>query len=100
MEIVAALGEIYEAERLVPVASVQVAGVSYGNLGEAGLDFLREWAGQGARVVVPTSLNPAGMDLEAWRELGVPEQYGQRQLEVIEAYRAMGVSISLSLIHI
>ncbi len=96
MEIVAALGEIYEAERLVPVASVQVAGVSYGNLGEAGLDFLREWAGQGARVVVPTSLNPAGMDLEAWRELGVPEQYGQRQLEVIEAYRAMGVSISCS----
>jgi len=96
MEIVAALGEIYEAERLVPVASVQVAGVSYGNLGEAGLDFLREWAGQGARVTVPTTLNPAGMDLEAWRELGVPEQYGQRQLEVIEAYRAMGVSISCS----
>jgi predicted aconitase len=96
MEIVAALGEIYEAERLVPVASVQVAGVSYGNLGEAGLEFLSEWADQGARVVAPTSLNPAGMDLEAWRELGVPDRYGQRQLAVIEAYRAMGVSISCS----
>ena len=96
MEIVVALAEIYEAEDLVPVASVQVAGVSYGNLGQAGLDFLREWAADGARVVIPTTLNPAGMDLEAWRRLGIPEEYAQRQLEVIEAYRAMGITISCS----
>ncbi|HUV74974.1 MAG TPA: aconitase X catalytic domain-containing protein [Anaerolineae bacterium] len=96
MEIVVALAEIYEAEDLVPVASVQVAGVSYGNLGQAGLDFLEEWAADGARVVVPTTLNPAGMDLEAWRQLGIPKEYAQRQLEVIEAYRAMGITISCS----
>jgi predicted aconitase len=96
MEIVVTLAEVYEAEDLVPVASVQVAGVSFGNLGQAGLDFLREWTADGARVVVPTTLNPAGMDLKAWRELGIPEEYARRQLEVIQAYRAMGVTISCS----
>jgi predicted aconitase len=96
MEIVVTLGEIYGAEELVPVASVQVAGVSYGNIGQAGLEFLREWAQQGARVVVPTTLNPAGMDLEAWQELEIPEQYAESQLAVIEAYRAMGITISCS----
>jgi predicted aconitase len=54
MEIVVGLGQIYSAQRLVEVGSVQVAGVSYRNLGEAGLDFLREWAGQSAQVRVPT----------------------------------------------
>ncbi|RLC61657.1 MAG: hypothetical protein DRI80_08215, partial [Chloroflexota bacterium] len=91
MEIVVTLGRIYGARRLVPVGSVQVAGVSYRNLGEAGLEFLREWAGQGARVRVPTTLNPAGMDLHAWRELGFSETFAHRQLAVIEAYRRLGV---------
>jgi hypothetical protein len=68
-----------------------VAGVSYRNLGEAGLEFLREWADQGARVCVPTTLNPAGMDLHAWQELGFSESFAHRQLAVIEAYRRLGV---------
>ena len=42
MEIVVALGQIYGAADLVPVVSVQVSGVSYKNLGDAGLEFLEE----------------------------------------------------------
>ncbi len=96
MEIVVALGRIYEAEELVPVTSVQVAGVGYGNLGDAGLEFIQEWADLGARVKVPTTLNPAGMDLKAWQELGIPEEYARRQLEIIEAYDTMGIASSCS----
>ena len=96
MEIIVALGTIYGAAELVPVTSVQVAGVSYKNLGQAGLDFLREWAAQGARVRVPTTLNPAGMDLRAWRELGIPQTFARQQLAVVEAYRAMGISPTCS----
>ena len=70
IEIVVALGKIYGAAELAPVESVQVAGVSYKNLGPAGLEFLREWVEQGGRVRAPTFLNPAGMDLERWQELG------------------------------
>ncbi len=91
MEIIVTLGQIYDARRLTPVSSVQVAGVSYRNLGEAGLEFLRDWAGQSTRVRVPTTLNPAGMDLQVWRELGFPESFASRQLAVIEAYHRLGV---------
>jgi predicted aconitase len=91
MEIIVALGQIYGAQRLVPVGSVQVAGVSYRNLGEAGLEFLCEWADQSARVRVPTTLNPAGMDLRAWRELGFSESFARRQEAVIEAYRRLEI---------
>jgi len=96
MEIVVALGKIYGAAELVPVTSAQVAGVSYKNLGQAGLDFLHEWAEQGARVRVPTTLNPAGMDLLAWDELGIPETFARQQEAVVEAYRAMGISPTCS----
>jgi predicted aconitase len=96
MEILVALGTIYGAEDLVPVTSVQVAGVSFGNVGQAGLEFIEEWADQGARVVVPTTLNPAGMDLEAWQEMGVPEDFARPQLRLIEAYRTMGITTNCS----
>ena len=91
MEILTALGTIYGAEDLVPVTSVQVAGVSYKNLGEAGLEFLAGWAAQGARVRVPTTLNPAGLDLERWRELGFDAEFAERQGRVIQAFAAMGI---------
>ena len=90
MEIVVALGQIYGARRLVEVSSVQVAGVSYRNLGEAGLEFLSRWADQGVRVCVPTTLNPAGMDLHAWQELGFSQEFANRQLAVIEAFERFG----------
>lgn len=92
MEIVVALGTIYGADDLVPISSVQVAGVSYKNLGEAGLEFLTDWAAQGARVRVPATLNPAGLDLVQWRELGFGADFAARQTRVIEAFTAMGVT--------
>ena len=42
MEILTILGEIFDAEYMVDVFGVQIAGVSYANLGEAGLEFLSE----------------------------------------------------------
>jgi predicted aconitase len=92
IEIVVALAKIYGARHLVPVSSVQVAGVSYKNLGQAGLEFLREWAALGARVRVPTTLNPAGLDLEQWQALGFSQEFYQRQRAVIQAYTAMGIT--------
>jgi predicted aconitase len=96
MEIIVALGKIYGAQELVPVQSAQVAGVSYKNLGDAGLEFLREWAEQGAQVRVLTTLNPAGMDLTHWRELGISEEFARKQMAIIEAFKAMGIVPSCS----
>jgi predicted aconitase len=91
MEIVVALGTIYGAQDLVPVSHVQVSGVSYKNLGDAGLEFLCEWAAQGAHIRVPTTLNPAGMDLRHWRELGFPADFAAQQQAVLDAFTAMGI---------
>jgi len=93
MEILVALGEIYGAESLIKVGSVQVAGVSYHNLGDAGLEFLNELAKDG-RVRVLTTLNPAGMDLENWRQLGISEEFAAKQNQVIDAFERMGILIS------
>lgn len=93
MEILVALGDIYGAERLIKVGSVQVAGVSYHNLGDAGLEFLNELAKDG-KVKVLTTLNPAGMDLENWRELGISEEFAAKQNLVIDAFTRMGILIS------
>ncbi len=93
MEILVALGDIYGAESLIDVGSVQVAGVSYHNLGDAGLEFLNELARDG-RVRVLTTLNPAGMDLENWRQLGISEEFAAKQNMVIEAFERMGILVS------
>ncbi len=96
MQILAALGNIYGAERMIPVSSVQIAGVSYDNLGEAGLLFLSEMADGGGKVRVLTTLNPAGMDIENWRNLGIPPDFAEKQLIVLEAFSRMGVTATCS----
>ena len=42
MEILVALGDIYGAEKLVPITSAQISGVSYKTIGDAGLEFLED----------------------------------------------------------
>ena len=91
MEILAALGTIYGAARMVPVSSVQIAGVSYDNLGEAGLGFLSEMAEGGGKARVLTTLNPAGMDVENWQAMGISAEFAAQQQRVLDAFARMGV---------
>ncbi|MDR1993112.1 MAG: aconitase X catalytic domain-containing protein [Nitrososphaerota archaeon] len=93
MEILVALGEIFGAKNLIAVDSVQVAGVSYHNLGDAGLEFLDTLSKDG-KVKVLTTLNPAGMDLENWQQLGISIDFAEKQTLVIEAFQRMGILIS------
>jgi hypothetical protein len=88
------LGDIYGADRMIPVGSVQVAGVSYKSIGDPGLEFLKDIAGKGVRVRVPTTLNPPGMDLVDWRALGFPEDFAEKQLQIMDAFREMGVMMT------
>jgi hypothetical protein len=91
MEILQALGTIYGAERMLPVSSVQIAGVSFDNLGEAGLQFLTEMAEGGGKARVLTTLNPAGMDIEDPESLGISPDFAENQRRVIEAFTRMQV---------
>jgi predicted aconitase len=85
------LGDIYGAEKMIPVGSVQVAGVSYKSIGDPGLEFLDDFATKGARVRVLTFLNPTGMDMENWKALGFPEAFATHQIRIMEAFGKMGI---------
>ncbi len=94
MEILVALGDIKGADRFIPVKSAHVSGVSYKTIGDAGLELLREWASSGATVKVPTTSNPSGLDLKSWREFGFPQEFAEKQLAIMRAYRDLGVADS------
>ncbi len=88
------LGEIYDADKMIPIGSAQVAGVSYKSIGDPGVEFLEDYAGKGACVKVVTYLNPAGMDLEDWQELRIPPSFAEKQLRIINAFKKMGIVVS------
>ena len=88
------LGEIYGADKMIPVGSVQVAGVSYKSISDPGTEFLEDMASKGAKVKVLTYLNPAGMDLENWKEIGFPKNFAKNQLRIMNAFKSMGIVVT------
>ncbi|MBN2065392.1 MAG: aconitase X catalytic domain-containing protein [Candidatus Thermoplasmatota archaeon] len=88
------LGDIYGADAMISVGSVQVAGVSYKSIGGPGMEFLEDMASKGAKVKVLTYLNPAGMDLENWREYGFPKDFAKNQLRIMDAFKRMGIVVT------
>ncbi|MBN1678356.1 MAG: aconitase X catalytic domain-containing protein [Candidatus Thermoplasmatota archaeon] len=93
MQLLVALGDIYGAERLIPIASAQVSGASFKTIGDAGIKFLEDFS-EHAKVTVRTSLNPLGLDLRRWRAMGVDDDFHAKQGRIVSAYRALGVEPS------
>ena len=96
MQILTTLGRIYNADHLLPIQSVQISGVSYDNLGDAGLSWLAEMAAGGGKAQVLTTLNPAGMDIENYQALGISEDFAVNQRRVLAAFEEMGVVTTCS----
>ena len=94
MRLLVRLGDIYGAEKMIPVGSVQVAGVSYKSIKDPGTAFLEDMAAKGAQVKVLTYLNPAGMDMENWEAIGFPADFARSQVRIMEAFRAMGIVVT------
>jgi len=82
---------IVNANELIKVDSAQVAGVSYKTCGEGGLEFVKKMSEKGIKVRVRTTLNPAGMDLERWREMGIPEKFAEKQIMLIKYFNSLGI---------
>jgi hypothetical protein len=98
MELLIAIGEVFEAPRLIPVESAHISGVSYRNLGEAGAQWLEELAELGGRARLKATLNPAGMDIERWREMGIPEDFAIGQKGILGSFHKMGVKLTCTCI--
>jgi predicted aconitase len=95
LSLLLALGEMNEAADLVPISCAHVSGASYKLIGDAGLEFLEDFAWD-ARLAVPTTVNPLGTDLRQWRELGVPSEFAKKQARVARAYEKMGAQPTYS----
>jgi predicted aconitase len=89
IEILVTLGDIYGAERLIPIKSAQIAGVSYKTIGDAGLEWISDLQ---SRVKVPAILNPAGMDLKDWKRLRISPDFAEKQKSIVQAYEKLGIS--------
>ena len=94
MRLLVKLGDIYGADRMIPIASAQIAGVSYKSIGDPGRDFLEDYARLGAKVRVMTFLNPAGMDTEQWEQMKFPGRFAEQQARILDAFRKMGIVMS------
>lgn len=88
MEILVAIGEIYGAEKLIPVDSAHIAGLSLKSHGIAGMEWVEDIARSGAKVCVPTTLNVVGVDRS--RDLGLPQEWCTNQMRIEKAYECMG----------
>ncbi len=93
MQILVTLGKFYDAEKLIKITSAHISGVSYENIGEAGLEWLKSLKGN---VVVPTTVNPAGMDTLRWREMGIKQEFYEKQLEVLSVFEKLGAKLTLT----
>ncbi|MDV3244957.1 MAG: aconitase X catalytic domain-containing protein [Nitrososphaerales archaeon] len=89
MEILTKVGDAVGAESLVPIKSAHVL-AHYSSLHEAGIEMLERFAMAGGKFAVPTTVDPASIDLDNWRSFGIPEDYAEKQLRLCRAYAKMG----------
>jgi predicted aconitase len=95
MKILARLGDLFNAEKLIPISSAHVSGVSYKTLGDAPVEFLKALADAGGKVKVKTTLNPQSLDPEHLTKR-LPKTLREKQLNVLKQFERMGTTKSLT----
>lgn len=92
MEILVALGESFEAERLVPISNVHMAGSSVLVAEEAGTRFVEDIRKKGGKFVTKVTTNPTAVDPTQWEAIGIPESDSVLQTRLTAAYAGMGAN--------
>ena len=90
------IGDFFEAEKLIEIASTHISGVSYLTGGDGLIDQLEYLVDKQCKVSVHSTLNPCGMDRNNWSEMGVTPEFAEKQFKIIQAYETMGVSLTCS----
>jgi predicted aconitase len=63
----------------------------FGFLHIAGIKIIDKFAELNGKYHAPTTIDPASMDLERWREFKVPEDYAENQIRLCRAHLKMGM---------
>jgi predicted aconitase len=88
MQVITAMGEVAQAERLIPIKSAHIDSCLYH--GSVGLDFAERLAADGGEVVVPTTLNVSSLDLLHPELVKLSSDERDRARRQMDAYVAMG----------
>ncbi|MEM3220405.1 MAG: aconitase X, partial [Thermoplasmata archaeon] len=94
MEIIVKLGDFFGAENTIDVENVHISGISYKNLGDPGLDFLKKFKNE--KVKVKTTLNPIGFDLDFPDFFTNDSNFIKKQIEIINIFHSMGANNTLT----
>jgi predicted aconitase len=86
--LVVRMGELFGAERLLPVSQAHIDACLYTN--DAGLEFAERLAALGGRVRVPTTLNVTARDIRRWEAFRVPPDWAEKSRRLEAAYRTLG----------
>jgi hypothetical protein len=84
------VGRFWGAKRFVPVSNVHMMG-DIEVMGDAGLAYLKQEAGRGARCVVGTTTNARCIDFAHCERLGQDLGEAKKEVELIAALRRMDV---------
>ncbi len=90
LKVIVRVGESLGAQELVEVAHAHVSGISYLNIGDAGLEFVEDLATSGGSVEVFTSANPY-MVMSDYLGIRHGDVVIDKQLRIIEALNKLGV---------
>ena len=91
MELLVKFGQLYGAERFLPVSGAHIDAAAYTTIWTAGTEFLEWLVENGARVAVPTTINPLSRDIKNWKALGASEDFSEKSRRLEEAYLRLGV---------
>ena len=95
MKILAKLGDLFGATRLIPVQSAHLSGVSYKHMGDGAIEFLNELAAKGGRAQTAATLNPSSFDPEYLVKRYSKERF-EKQKRILELYRKMMIQPTLT----
>lgn len=83
------IGQYFDATDMVAVTSVHISG-DVEELGRAGVEFLEDMAGLGARCIVPTMTDPRGAELTGVARISQDSAAIELEMRTTAAFKAMG----------
>lgn len=92
IEILVKMGGLYGAERFLPVKNAHIDAAAFTTIWDAGTEFVEYLVEKGAKVSVPTTINPMSMDTRRWREQYTSEAFAAKCERLRQAYLKLGVN--------
>jgi predicted aconitase len=92
LEILVKMGELYGAKRFLEVKNAHIDAAAYTTIWEAGTEFIEFLVDNGAKVAVPTTINPVSRDIEYWEKTYTSAEFAKKSERLEKAYLKLGVT--------